>query len=92
MTTPPGKLTPDQLDRRSVANFYLALLHAVGDRREKFGEIDPALQGLRDVRQAGPLTELLAGRTTPGVGASPCRTGPTGRPHAETDHRLCPGR
>ena len=45
---------------RTVANFYLALLHAVGDRRDRFGEIDPALVGLRDVNQAGPLTEILA--------------------------------
>ena len=45
---------------RTVANFYLALLHAVGDRRQSFGEIDPALVGLRDVNQAGPLTEILA--------------------------------
>ncbi len=45
---------------RTVANFYLALLHAAGDRRKSFGEIDPALQGLRDVNQAGPLEEILA--------------------------------
>jgi len=45
---------------RTIANFYLALLHAVGDRRQSFGEIDPALVGLRDVDQAGPLSEILA--------------------------------
>ena len=45
---------------RTIANFYLALLHAVGDRRQSFGEIDPALVGLRDVNQAGPLSEILA--------------------------------
>lgn len=45
---------------RTIANFYLALLHAVGDRRKSFGESDPALQGLRDVNQAGPLEEILA--------------------------------
>ncbi len=45
---------------RTIANFYLALLHAVGDKRKSFGEIDPALEGLRDVNQAGPLAEILA--------------------------------
>ncbi len=45
---------------RTVANFYLSLLHAVGDKRKSFGEIDPALEGLRDVNQSGPLTEILA--------------------------------
>lgn len=45
---------------RTVANFYLALLHAVGDKRKAFGEADPALEGLRDVNQSGPLTEILA--------------------------------
>jgi hypothetical protein len=45
---------------RTIANFYLALLHAVGDKRKIFGEIDPALEGLRDVDQTGPLTEIMA--------------------------------
>ncbi len=45
---------------RTIANFYLALLHAVGDKRKSFGEIDPALEGLRDVNQAGPLAEIMA--------------------------------
>ncbi len=45
---------------RTIANFYLALLSAVGDKRKSFGEIDPALEGLRDVNQAGPLAEVLA--------------------------------
>jgi len=45
---------------RTIANFYLALLHAVGDKRKSFGEIDPALEGLRDVNQSGPLEEILA--------------------------------
>ena len=45
---------------RTIANFYLSLLHAVGDRRTKFGDLDPALEGLRDVNQSGPLTEILA--------------------------------
>ena len=42
---------------RTLANFYLALLHAVGDKREKFGEPD---RGLADIDTAGPLAELLA--------------------------------
>jgi hypothetical protein len=45
---------------RTIANFYLALLYAVGDKRKSFGEIDPALEGLRDVNQTGPLAEVLA--------------------------------
>ena len=45
---------------RTVANFYLALLHAVGDQRKSFGEIDPALEGLRDVNQTGALEEIMA--------------------------------
>jgi len=42
---------------RTMANFYLSLLHAVGDKREKFGEPD---KGLADINTAGPLTEILA--------------------------------
>jgi hypothetical protein len=42
---------------RTVANFYLALLHAVGDRRERFGEIDPNFAA---AEQAGPLVEIMA--------------------------------
>jgi hypothetical protein len=42
---------------RTMANFYLALLHAVGDKREKFGEPD---RELKDIDTAGPLTEILA--------------------------------
>lgn len=45
---------------RTIANFYLSLLHAVGDKRKSFGEIDPALEGLRDVNQAGVLEEIMA--------------------------------
>ncbi|MFM8272564.1 MAG: DUF1552 domain-containing protein [Gemmata sp.] len=45
---------------RTIANFYLALLHAVGDKRKSFGETDLALEGLRDVDQTGPLAEVLA--------------------------------
>ena len=42
---------------RTIANFYLALLHAVGDRRKSFGESDPAL---KDLDTAGPLAGILA--------------------------------
>jgi hypothetical protein len=42
---------------RTMANFFLALLHAVGDKREKFGEPD---RELKDIDIAGPLTEILA--------------------------------
>ena len=45
---------------RTIRNFYLALLHAVGvpaEQAEKFGELDPAMA--KDA-QAGPLAEILA--------------------------------
>jgi len=42
---------------RTLSNLYLSLLHAVGDRRERFGDSD---SGLRDINTAGPLTEILA--------------------------------
>jgi hypothetical protein len=42
---------------RTMSNFYLSLLHAVGDKREKFGEPD---RELKDIDTAGPLTEILA--------------------------------
>ena len=42
---------------RTMANLYLALLHAVGDRRESFGEKD---RELADINTTGPLSELLA--------------------------------
>ena len=42
---------------RTMSNFYLSLLHAVGDKREKFGDPDLALQ---DIHTSGPLTEILA--------------------------------
>jgi hypothetical protein len=42
---------------RTIRNFYLALLRAVGDGRETFGQLDPALPA---EMQAGPLTEILA--------------------------------
>jgi len=41
---------------RTLGNFYLSLLQAVGDKREKFGDADP---GLKDIDTAGPLTEIL---------------------------------
>jgi hypothetical protein len=42
---------------RTIRNFYLALLHAAGDAREKFGDLDPAMTASE---QAGPLVEILA--------------------------------
>ncbi|QDU19764.1 DUF1552 domain-containing protein [Urbifossiella limnaea] len=42
---------------RTVRNFYLALLHAAGDRREAFGELDPQMPA---AAQNGPLAEVLA--------------------------------
>jgi len=41
----------------TMSNFYLSLLHAVGDRRTKFGEPD---NNLKDIDTAGPLAEILA--------------------------------
>jgi hypothetical protein len=41
---------------RTIANFYLALLHAIGDKREQFGEPDLNLKG---ADQSGPLVEIL---------------------------------
>ena len=41
----------------TMSNFYLSLLHAVGDKRKKFGDPDLAL---KDIDTAGPLTEILA--------------------------------
>jgi hypothetical protein len=41
---------------RTIANFYLALLHAVGDKREQFGEQDTKLE---DIDQSGPLAEIV---------------------------------
>lgn len=46
-----------QTGHRTVANFYTSLLHAVGDRRERFGLPDLAI---KDVDQDGSLTEILA--------------------------------
>ena len=42
---------------RTIRNFYLALLHALGDRRDSFGELDPRMP---EGAQAGPLAEILA--------------------------------
>ncbi|QDU96598.1 DUF1552 domain-containing protein [Lignipirellula cremea] len=42
---------------RTMSNFFLSLLHAVGDKREKFGEPD---RELADIDIAGPLAEILA--------------------------------
>jgi hypothetical protein len=36
----------------TIANFYLSLLHAVGDRRERFGERDP---NMNEAEHNGPL-------------------------------------
>lgn len=41
---------------RTIRNFYLSLLHAVGDNREKFGELDLEMAASE---QSGPLTEIL---------------------------------
>ena len=45
-----------QKGHRTVANFYTTLLHAVGDRRDRFGLPD---LGLQDIDQEGPLRELI---------------------------------
>ncbi|GDY22110.1 hypothetical protein LBMAG56_34570 [Verrucomicrobiota bacterium] len=42
---------------RTIRNFYLSLLHAVGDKREKFGELDCKMPA---AAQAGPLAEIMA--------------------------------
>ncbi len=41
---------------RTIANLYLSLLHAVGDRRENFGLKDSQLL---DLDQDGPLAEMM---------------------------------
>jgi len=46
-----------QTGHRTIANFYTTLLHAVGERRDRFGLADVTLQ---DIDQDGPLTEILA--------------------------------
>ena len=42
---------------RTIANLYMSLLHAVGERRDTFGIDDLEL---RDLDQTGPLTEILS--------------------------------
>ncbi|MSR51159.1 MAG: DUF1552 domain-containing protein [Gemmataceae bacterium] len=42
---------------RTMANFYLTLLEAVGKPRKKFGIMDP---GLKDIDQTGIVSNLLA--------------------------------
>jgi hypothetical protein len=42
---------------RTIANFYLSLLEAVGDHRERFGERDP---NMNEAEQNGPLSEIMA--------------------------------
>jgi hypothetical protein len=42
---------------RTMTNFFLSLLRAVGDNRETFGEPD---RELADINTTGPLTEILA--------------------------------
>ena len=41
---------------RTMSNFYLSLLRAVGDKREKFGDPD---NDLKDIDTTGPLSEIL---------------------------------
>ena len=54
---PAYKEEAKETANRTVRNFYLALLHAVGDRRENFGELDSKMPA---AAQAGPLAEILA--------------------------------
>jgi hypothetical protein len=42
---------------RTIANFYLTLLHAAGKPRDRFGVVDT---GIRDVDQSGVIPELLS--------------------------------
>lgn len=42
---------------RTLGNFYLSLLQAVGDKRKTFGDSDA---GLKDIDTTGPLAEILA--------------------------------
>lgn len=46
-----------QPGHRTLANFYLSLLHAVGERKPTFGVPDIALA---DLDQTGPLIEIMA--------------------------------
>ena len=42
---------------RTIANLYLSLLHAVGERQNTFGIPD---FGLGDLDQTGPLAEIMS--------------------------------
>ena len=42
---------------RTIANLYLSLLHAVGERKDTFGVPD---FGLADLDQTGPLAEIMS--------------------------------
>ena len=54
---PTYKEEAKETANRTIRNFYLSLLHAVGDKREKFGELDSKMPA---AAQAGPLAEILA--------------------------------
>ena len=41
---------------RTIANLYLSLLHAIGERRQSFGIEDTRI---KDLDQTGPLAELI---------------------------------
>jgi hypothetical protein len=41
---------------RTIRNFYLALLHAIGNRTYQFGELDP---NMSKTEQDGPLNEII---------------------------------
>lgn len=57
----PGRLLEfpgyQKAGHRTLQSFYLALLQAVGDKRESFGEPD---NDLKDMKIRGPLSEILA--------------------------------
>ena len=42
---------------RTIASFYLSLLHAVGDRKQNTFGIDD--NGIKDLDQSGPLAEIM---------------------------------
>ncbi|MSQ96829.1 MAG: DUF1552 domain-containing protein [Gemmataceae bacterium] len=54
---PTYKEEAKETANRTIRNFYLSLLHAVGDKREKFGELDSKMPA---AAQAGPLAEIMA--------------------------------
>lgn len=47
-----------QRGNQTIANFYLSLLHAVGDQRKSFGQ--PDLESPDYINQSTPLTEWMA--------------------------------